>query len=235
MGNLGTGLTICTVLLATFGLLAPASPLRGQQSVSFPTGDGGLVRADEYGSGLRAVVLVPGGRFGRESWKDQARQLESAGFRVLAIDLRGNGGSHGPDGTGSEEGYPLDVLAAIRYLCETGSGTVSVVGASIGGWAAARAVARADPGEIDALVLLAASPIEDPERLGGRKLFVTARHDTTGDGTRPLSWIRDQYERAPPPRELLVLDGAVHAQFLFETMQGETLMHEILRFLSVAP
>lgn len=33
-------------------------------------------------------------------------------------------------------------------------------------------------------------------------------------------------------QELVVLDGSAHAQFIFETSQGERLMREILRFLS---
>ena len=44
--------------------------------------------------------------------------------------------------------------------------------------------------------------------------------------------IRDQYARAPGPKELVILEGSTHAQFVFETEQGERLMFEILRFLS---
>ncbi len=40
------------------------------------------------------------------------------------------------------------VLAAVRYLHETGVKTVSVVGASFGGWAAAQAAVEAKQGEI---------------------------------------------------------------------------------------
>ena len=64
------------------------------------------------------------------------------------------------------------------------------------------------------------------------QLFVTARDDLRGDGTPRLPGIREQYERAPQPKELLVLDGAAHAQFIFDSEQGERLMREIVRFLS---
>jgi len=37
---------------------------------------------------------------------------------------------------------------------------------------------------------------------------------------------------ATGPKELIILDGSAHAQFLFDTDQGEHLMREILRFLS---
>jgi hypothetical protein len=46
-----------------------------QQAISFSTEDGGRVCADLYGQGTRAVVLAHGGRFNKESWRDQARAL----------------------------------------------------------------------------------------------------------------------------------------------------------------
>jgi hypothetical protein len=38
--------------------------------------------------------------------------------------------------------------------------------------------------------------------------------------------------QTPEPKELIVLEGSAHAQFIFATDQGERLMREILRFLS---
>jgi hypothetical protein len=37
---------------------------------------------------------------------------------------------------------------------------------------------------------------------------------------------------APHPKELIILDGSAHAQFMFETEQAGRVMLEILRFLS---
>lgn len=56
---------------------------------SFATEDGGVVCAGVYGAGERAVVLVHGGRWNKESWAKQAPLLVRAGFEVMAIDLRG--------------------------------------------------------------------------------------------------------------------------------------------------
>ena len=108
---------------------------------------------------------------------------------------------------------------------------MSVVGASFGGWAAADASVEAKPGEIDRLVLLAHSPIDKPEQIKGRKLFIVCRDDANDAGLR-LPRIREQYEKAPDPKELVILEGSAHAQFIFATDQGERLMAEILRFLS---
>ena len=216
------------VILATVALTGLAV---AQQHVSFPTQDGGIVYADLYGKSERGVVLAHGGRFNKESWAKQAQALEAAGFRVLAIDFRGYGESRpGTQLQPGDDGTHFDVLAAVRYLHRNGAKTVSVVGASFGGSAAAEASIESEPGEIDRLVLLAAS-IEESEKVKGRKLFIVARDDVSGEGTR-LPGIRASFARASEPKELIILDGSAHAQFLFGTDQGPRVMREILRFLS---
>ncbi len=218
---------------AVLAILVLAGPGAAQEVVSFPTDDGGVVYADLYGRGDRGVVLAHGGRFTKESWAEQAQVLSEAGFRTLAIDFRGRGQSRGGPGAASgNDGAHYDVSAAVRYLYRQGAKRVSVVGASFGGGAAARASVEAAPGEIDRIVLIAHSPINEPERIKGRKLFIISRDDVSGSGTLRLTSIRDQYERAPDPKELVILDGSAHAQHMFSTDQGPRLLSEILRFLS---
>ena len=220
-------------LRAVLAILVLAGPVAAQELVSFPTDDGGVVYADLYGSGERGVVLAHGGRFTKESWAEQAQALSEAGFLTLAIDFRGRGQSRGGSGaTPGGDGAYYDVLAAVRYLHRRGAHGVSVVGASFGGGAAARASVEAAPGEIDCIVLIAHSPIKEPERIKGRKLFITSRDDSSGSGTLRLPSIQDQYEHAPEPKELVILDGSAHAQHMFGTDQGPRLLSEILRFLS---
>lgn len=203
----------------------------GPRHVYFPTEDGGVIYADVYGEGDRAVVLAHGGRFSKESWATQAHTLADAGFRVIAFDFRGRGESRGgPTSRSSDDGVHFDVLAAVRYLRQTGVTTVSVVGASFGGWAAGQAAVAA-PGEIDRIVLLAAT-VDQPERLMGRKLFILTHDDFSGGGVLRLPEIREQYKRAQEPKELVILEGSAHAQFIFETDQGGRLIREIMRFLS---
>ena len=54
----------------------------------------------------------------------------------------------------------------------------------------------------------------------------------SSSGSPRLIKIREQYESAPEPKELIVLEGSAHAQHVFGTDQGERMMREILRFLS---
>jgi pimeloyl-ACP methyl ester carboxylesterase len=219
-------------MLAAMVVFLLAKSLVAQKTVSFPTSDGGIVYGDVYGGGSRGVLLAHGGQFNKESWKKQAAVLTEAGFLVLAIDFRGYGQSRGP-GQSDVQTAPLynDVLAAVRYLRRNGAKTVSVVGASLGGWAAADASIKSEPGEIDRLVFLGSAPTGNAEKLKVRSLFIVARDDT-GGGEPRLPGIRAQYEKAPEPKELIIVDGSAHAQYLFQTDQGERVMQDILRFLS---
>ena len=203
-----------------------------QQTTSFPTEDGGRVCADVYGQGTRAVVLAHGGRFNKESWREQARALVSEGFRVLAIDFRGFGCSTGPGQADFDHApFENDVIAAVHYLKVHDAKTVSVIGGSFGGGAAGDASIKSAPGEIDRIVFLGAAPNLSAEKLKSRALFIVARDDANDSGPR-LPGIRAQYEKAPQPKQLIILDGSAHAQFLFQTDQNARVMREILRFLS---
>jgi|SRR5579871_5593491 len=211
----------------TFAFLALA-----QDRVTFPTEDGGLIYADVYGSSERAVVLAHGGRFNKESWEKQARILVENGYRVLAFDFRGFGQSRGP-GQADMFTAPmhLDVLGAVRYLRKTGAQKVALVGGSFGAFACADAAVQAKPGEIDRVILLASEPGSHPEKFKVPKLLIIARDDASGDGPR-LPHIRSEWQKVPEPKEMIVLPGSAHAQFLFQTGQADQVMREILRFLS---
>jgi pimeloyl-ACP methyl ester carboxylesterase len=219
------------VLLAIVAALLLVENAHAQTTVSFPTEDGGAVYADVYGSSERAVVLAHGGRFDKESWAKQAPVLVHAGFEVMAIDFRGRGKSHGPGGMeASDEQLEMDVRSAVRYLHSHGARSVSIVGGSMGGGAAGDASIVSKPGEIDRIVMLGAAPNLPAEKLKSPALFIVARDDRSGDGPR-LPGIRAQFEKAPEPKRLIVLEGSAHAQYLFDTDQGERVMQEILRWL----
>lgn len=219
---------ILMVSLATLLLWRAAF---GQTTISFKTEDGAVIFADLSGTGDRAVVLAHGGQFNKESWAPQARRLVAAGFQVLAIDFRGYGKSHGPgDSDPMDAPLHLDVLAAVRYLRKQGAKSVAIVGGSMGGTAAGDASILSQPGEIDRLVLLGASPNQSADKLKSPVLYIVAREDASADGLR-LPAIQKQYKSSPQPKKLIILEGAAHAQFIFKTDQADYVMQEILTFL----
>lgn len=227
-------ITFLAITVLAFGSEARGQDVSGaRELVSFSTQDGGLIYANLYGTGDPGVVLAHGGRFNKESWDKQARVLVKAGFRVLAIDFRGYGRSTGPGQTDIFTA-PLkyDVLAAVRYLRKSGAKTVSIVGGSLGGGAGADAVIEAAPGEIDALVTLGTlAGNGPPEKLKGRLLVITTRDDANAAGPR-LPGILAAYKKAPKPKKLVILKGSAHAQFMFDTEEGDEVMRRIVRFLS---
>jgi pimeloyl-ACP methyl ester carboxylesterase len=205
------------------------------EHVTIATEDGGLIYADLYGTSRRGIVLAHGGRFTKESWQPQAQLLVRAGFQVLAFDFRGFGKSHGPgDSDILTAPMQLDVLAAVRYLRKKGATTVAVMGASLGGRAAADASIASQPGEISRLILLAAEGNGPAEQIKAPLLVIVARDDANNEGLR-LPHIRTWFDKAPQPKELVLLSGSAHAQFLFETDQADRVMQEVVRFLSSPP
>lgn len=216
-----------------------AAPLLAQKTVTFPLigkskqQTQAQVQGDLYGQGTRAVILAHGGRFHKESWKPQAEALAKAGFLVLAVGFRGDNAN--PDGSPGTFGtYPehaADILAAIPYLRGLGAKSISAVGGSLGGDAIGDADAASTPGTFDRIVILASEGGSSPEKLTGRKLFILARDDSSGDGLR-LPGISRNFARTPEPKKLVLLEGSAHAQFLFNTDQGPRLLVEIVSFLS---
>ncbi|HSZ57263.1 MAG TPA: alpha/beta fold hydrolase, partial [Tepidisphaeraceae bacterium] len=209
--------TFLFVLVALFGC-SPNHP--GSQTppaaVVLHTQDGATLQALLYGQGPHGVVLAHGGRFNKESWDPQARVLAEHGFRVIAFDFRGVGQSHGPgDSDAFTPKRMYDVLAAGRYLRENGATTVAIIGGSMGGGFAADAAFHS-PGLFDRIVFLSATPGGPLESLGGRKLFIMASDDISGDGAR-LPGFMAAYGKTAPPKQLLTVEGSAHAQFLFQS------------------
>jgi pimeloyl-ACP methyl ester carboxylesterase len=82
---------------------------------TFPTYDGGEIHVVERGSG-RTFLLLHGVTVSTEVWHYQLLDLVAAGYRVVAMDIRGHGKSAAGD-----EGYTVaamaeDVFTAIRAL-----------------------------------------------------------------------------------------------------------------------
>jgi len=127
---------------------------------------------------------------------------------VLAIDFRGYGKSKlGNKGKTLE----LDILAAVEYLKANGAERVSLLGGSMGGGAVGRALVASESDAVDRVILLAAVPVDSPEKLKGDKLFVVREGDRLAKATR------EQHKKAPGPKKLKILPGDAHAQHLFKT------------------
>ena len=209
-----------TLLAASVRIVPAAGPPR---EISFATADGGTVVADVYGDGSTdGVVLAHGAAFDKESWRPLAETLAAEGHRVLALDFRGHGRSRAGS---AQDGLAEDLLAAVGWLRHAGLGRVAIVGASLGGRAAAEAAAAAPPGEIDRVVLLSPAAIPEPEQVRGATLLVASAEEPG------VAQMKAAYARTPGPRRIVLLPGSAHAQHIFETDQAAALTTAIVDFL----
>lgn len=202
--------SIVVMLVACGGASPPARP------IELRAGDGGIVAADLYGTTGPGVVLAPGAAFDRTSWRAFAEHLVAHGRRALAIDFRDRS---------RLELSAADVLLAVDELHRLGAEPVAVVGASLGGAAAATAVAEAGPGRVDRLVLLSPAPFPDPGRLRVPVLFLATEREPN------VERVRELFRATPEPKRLLVLPGTAHAQHVFETDEAERLRGAVVDFL----
>lgn len=219
-------IAISVVMAASVGL--------AQRRVTFPLVSGtGVVAGDAYGSGARGLVLAHGGQFDEKSWKPQAEEFARAGFVVLAVRFRGDrfNANGSPSAEGSDKDNTADVMAAAAYLRKIGAKTVDAIGGSMGGDAVSDADEESPPGMFERIVIMGAWGGDAPEKLTGRKLFLVARDDRSEDGLR-LPGIEEHYKRAPEPKKLVVVNGSAHAQFLFATDAGPSVMRVIMEFLT---
>ncbi len=192
--------------------------------VHFDTADQGVVYADFYPvNEQKAVILAHGAIFHRNSWGGMLTALRESHLSVLAIDFRGYGESHGPDSSNKFE----DVLAAVRFLRQQKAvREIYVLGASMGGAAAAQAAIQAKAGDIQKLVLLSPAPFQSAAQLKGPVLFIASQSEPMKKSIVAL------YRQAAEPKQLVLLPGAAHAQHILKTEQKEILVQRIVDFLT---
>lgn len=169
----------------------------------------------------KAVILVHGENRSSADWKFLVPKLVKAGFRVLAVDLRGQG-------VNAKAGAPAlteadwkacerDVLAAADYLAKQGVKETSVVGANLGASLALRVGAQR--AEIKNVVLL--SP-------GLNVKGVTLDDSLKSWGNRPLLIVVSQEDSYSAKTSLLLYAehmGRKHMQLYNGAGSGATMLN----------
>jgi pimeloyl-ACP methyl ester carboxylesterase len=134
----------------------------------------GAATYDDVGTGL-PVVLLHGFPFDRAMWGPQLGPLSAAGFRVLAPDFPGFGGS-----AAGPEPFSIDRAAdfVAAFLDGLRLDRAVVGGLSMGGYVAL-AVARRHPGRVSALILAdtRAAPDDEAGRAGRDEAIAAVEKD----------------------------------------------------------
>ncbi len=199
---------------------------------NFKASDGVLLVADYYpGVSRNGVILLHMMPETRASWENFAKALQTRGFSVLAIDLRGHGDSAGgPLGYRSfsdlehQKGV-LDVRAGVEFLGEKGivSGNMTLIGASIGANLALQYVAEHP--EIPSVGLL--SPGIDyhgikslpmaAKLISGQRIFIAASEDDDLGGVGAATVLRALVGQLGQKveRELVIYKEAGHGTRMF--------------------
>ncbi|MET9602409.1 alpha/beta hydrolase [Streptomyces sp. NPDC006459] len=172
--------------------------------------DRGPFAVHEAGEPVRGTaVLVPGFTGSKEDFIGLLEPLAAAGYRVVAVDGRGQHESPGPR---EEAPYALeelarDVLAQVRAL---GGDRVHLVGHSLGGLISRAAVLR-DPAPFASLTLMSSGPAAISEEQQARTKLLVAALEAMGDDM-PGIWAA---MRAHDPEDAAA-DSAELAHFLRE-------------------
>ena len=199
--------------------------------VIVPTPAGARLTGYVIGTGGTGIVLAAQARSDACSWLTQAKALAARGYRVLAVNYSGEGGSTYVAGSMAPSG---DVAAGAAYLRGAGATRIVLIGASRGGTAALVAAAR-DPALATAVISLSAPGYYDGENaldaapnLRLPVLYAAA----TGDGTF-ADTAKGLHDATPDSRRRLVtVSGVAHGQALLDAADGTPLKVAVSEFLA---
>ena len=139
--------------------------------------NGLLLAADISGdAGAMPVLLAHGGGQTRYAWKGVTDDLVEAGFRAIAVDMRGHGDSQwAEDGAYEFRDFASDLIAIASRLEQK----PAVIGASLGGLAGIMAEGDLAKGSFASLTLVDVAPRMEPSGVA-RVVGFMAEHIETG-------------------------------------------------------
>ena len=210
--------------------LPGGSSFRGIEDVTFRSGDGVRLRGWYWPGERTATLVIFHGNAGHRGHRlDWMADLHRLGYGVFLFDYRGYGGS---EGSPSEDGLYRDGDAAIDWLAGRGVNELVYVGESLGGGVALAMAVRRPPAALivqsgfSSLVDVASShypylPVnlllkdryDNTDKIGGLRCPLLVIHGER-DNIVPTRFGKALHEKAPQPKELLLIRGVGHNDLL---------------------
>lgn len=196
---------------------ALAAPVRGAETVSYPSPDGFRITADYYRPAepsALAILILPDPTEGRLAWTAIADSLARRGPHVLVADLRGTGQSVMQNGIRRDrarfssreaQAAGLDAEAGLRYLRDLRATSIRAA-AVVGSGVACEAIVRASRMWVDRTARVALSPVPGGSDLGSVEwkdplLLIAGNKDVLGiEVSASVDW-------GQSGRELWLIDG----------------------------
>ncbi len=208
---------------------AAAAVRTGPEDVRFTTDDGIVITGTLYAAGDKAptVLCLHQWRSDRGSFAPLAKMLQGSGFTVLAIDMRGYGGStRTADGKNvrPDRKAGADIAAAMRFLrgrASVDAARIGIIGASYGSSNAI--IYAADDPSVRTVVLLSPGlnyfnelPTEAAVRkYRGRSMFVVA----SSEDIRSVETV-EAYRKTAPGIEMKIYENAGHGTDILDAKVG---------------
>lgn len=191
--------------------MATAAPTASKPEIITTNSDSDLYISDAayfHADSVRAVLLVPGFIFNKESWFRLAKPLQAKGVASLSLSAK----------------TVESVSAGIKFLKDKGHKEIILVGGSSGAAAILNTLTKEVDGVTRVATLsavrggpLASSKIE--------KLFIVSKDE------KSYSKVNGFYNDSSEPKSLKVFDGKKHAQFLFFSEHNAELMKILMDFI----
>ncbi|MFE0703446.1 alpha/beta fold hydrolase [Streptomyces sp. NPDC058872] len=153
-----------------------------------------VLDAEPSGERRGTVLLLPGYTGSKEDFLALLGPLSEAGYRVVAVDGRGQNETYGPRGRAAYRRKAL-ALDAVAQAAALGDGPVHLVGHSFGGLVARAAVGIA-PGAFRSLTLLSSGPgrVARPQRIRLRVLRASLALLSKEQVWQAMCWLDDRGE-----------------------------------------
>ena len=174
------------------GTVTPTpAPTEASLAMSFITADSLSIAATYYVGPTRpspVILLLHMNGSNKESWRLFATQLQTSGYSVLAIDLRGHGETGGKADWNKAPADIVEVLNQLHNLPGIDPARISVIGADIGAnlairacadWQACKSVVMISP----AVNYLGVAALDPLSRYGAKPVLIVASRDDKPSGT----------------------------------------------------